>query len=180
MSFICDKLSELLNFMVSFVKTMFSVDALENDGRTQENRGPGGRGIAAPRANNVHTLFDNNALAETEGHGGGVHLINSNLAWQTRVNEAKTTRKVMAVDFFATWCAPCKMIAPVFVELSRKIGQQLLFAKVDIDEVPDVAAEYGVVSMPTFLFIRDGQEIDRIVGADRKELQRKCNQYANR
>jgi len=46
--------------------------------------------------------------------------------------------------------------------------------------VQDVAAEYGVVSMPTFLFIRDGQEIDRIVGADRKELQRKCNQYANR
>lgn len=44
----------------------------------------------------------------------------------------------------------------------------------------DVAAEYGVVSMPTFLFISDGQEIDRIVGADRNELERKCKQYANR
>lgn len=44
----------------------------------------------------------------------------------------------------------------------------------------DVAAEYRVVSMPTFLFIRDGQEIDRVVGADKPELERKCNQYANR
>lgn len=46
----------------------------------------------------------------------------------------------MAVDFFAIWCGPCKTMAPIFVELSRKIGQQMMFAKVDIDEVPVLPA----------------------------------------
>jgi len=46
----------------------------------------------------------------------------------------------MVVDVFATWCGPCKVMAPVFVELSRKLGQQLIFAKVDIDEVPVITA----------------------------------------
>jgi thioredoxin 1 len=176
---------KVLNFLLAFFKTMFSLEAHENYGKTTDNGQPGGParpsgrapGSAAPRGiNNVHSLFDNRSSGAAGDHGN-VHVINSSRAWQTKVTEAKTARKVIVVDFTASWCGPCKLMAPVFAELSRKFGQ-LVFVKVDVDEVQEVAAQYEVRAMPTFLFIKDGQQIDKVVGADKNELERKCNRYA--
>lgn len=168
----------LLNFILAFFKTMFSLDAQENYGRPAGTGQPGGparpSGSAAPRAtNNVHTLFGSSG----GGDHGNVHVINSSRAWQTKVNEAKTARKVIVVDFTASWCGPCKLMAPVFAELSKKFTQ-LVFVKVDVDEVQEVAARYGVRAMPTFLFIKDGQQVDSVVGANKNELESKCSRYA--
>ncbi|ORX53154.1 thioredoxin TrxA [Hesseltinella vesiculosa] len=73
--------------------------------------------------------------------------------------------KLVVVDFYATWCGPCKMIAPKFENLVDEYTN-VVFAKVDVDEASDIAAEVGVRAMPTFLFFRNGNKVDEVVGAN--------------
>ena len=76
--------------------------------------------------------------------------------------------KVVLLDFFATWCGPCRMIAPVIEELSDEMAD-VAFAKIDVDELPELAQQYGIVSIPTLVLLKDGKEIDRAVGARPKD-----------
>jgi thioredoxin 1 len=76
----------------------------------------------------------------------------------------KSTTPVV-VDFWAPWCTPCKMIAPVLEKLAAEYGDKLTIAKVNTDENPQWAMKYGVQGIPTLLFIRDGLVRDTIVGA---------------
>ena len=68
------------------------------------------------------------------------------------------------VDFWATWCGPCKMLAPVIEDIGKKYDGKAVVAKVDVDANPGLAAKYGVMSIPTVIFFKDGKEIDRKVG----------------
>ena len=87
------------------------------------------------------------------------------------IDEVLKNEGLVVVDFFATWCAPCQMLAPVIVELEKKYGDEVEFYKVNIDESEDVAIRYGVSSVPTLIFFKNGEEIDRQVGfADEDEL----------
>lgn len=74
------------------------------------------------------------------------------------------------VDFYATWCGPCKMISPVLEKLSDKYTQAQ-FLKVDVDEASDIAQEYAVAAMPTFIFFKNGEKVETIVGANPQKLQ---------
>lgn len=71
---------------------------------------------------------------------------------------------VVLVDFFAEWCMPCLMLAPVIEELSDKV-KKVKFGKVNIDESQDVAEQFSVMSIPTLVVFKDGKEVDRFVGA---------------
>ena len=87
------------------------------------------------------------------------------------IDEVLKNEGVVVVDFFATWCAPCQMLAPVLIELEKKYGDEVEFYKVNIDESEDAAIRYGVSSVPTLIFFKNGEEIDRQVGfADEDEL----------
>lgn len=68
------------------------------------------------------------------------------------------------VDFWAVWCGPCKMIAPILDELTDELDGQLLIGKLDVDHNPSTAMAYGVMSIPTLLLFKDGQPVERIVG----------------
>jgi thioredoxin 1 len=68
------------------------------------------------------------------------------------------------VDFWAVWCGPCKMIAPILEELTDELDGQLLIGKLDVDHNPSTAMAYGVMSIPTLLLFKDGQPVERIVG----------------
>lgn len=71
---------------------------------------------------------------------------------------------IVVVDFFAEWCMPCLMLSPIIEEISEKI-KRIKFGKVNIDESKEIAEKFSVMSVPTLIIFKDGEEIDRIVGA---------------
>ena len=79
--------------------------------------------------------------------------------------------KVMPVviDFWATWCGPCRMVAPIIDELSEEYADKVLIGKCDVEEGDEVAAKYMVRNVPTIIFIKDGTQVDKHVGAATKE-----------
>ena len=72
---------------------------------------------------------------------------------------------LVMVDFWAPWCGPCKQMNPVLDELSAEWGDQVTIVKVNIDEEADLARRFGVMSIPSFVFLREGHEVSRLVGA---------------
>ena len=72
---------------------------------------------------------------------------------------------VMMVDFWAEWCGPCRAIGPVLEDLAKSSGGTVSLAKVNVDENPGLAARYGIRSIPTILFVKDGKVRDQVVGA---------------
>ncbi|KAI9473605.1 MAG: PITH domain-containing protein [Benjaminiella poitrasii] len=88
-----------------------------------------------------------------------------------------TKDKLIVVDFFATWCGPCKMIAPFYTQLSTKYPNAV-FAKVDVDKVKQVAAACKVTSMPTFHFYKNGKKLNEMKGASPQQLEQYVKQYS--
>lgn len=90
-----------------------------------------------------------------------VHHIENN-----QINEEvlKNSEKLVVVDFFATWCMPCQMLAPILAEVSEKYSDSAEFYKVNVDENQDSAIRYGVESVPTLVFFKDDIEVERQVG----------------
>lgn len=80
----------------------------------------------------------------------------------------KASKKVI-VDFWATWCNPCKMMHPVLEDLDKDVGEAVKIAKINIDNDPELAAKYGVMSIPTFIIFENGNAIKSSVGMQSKE-----------
>ncbi|KAF5290051.1 hypothetical protein FQA39_LY14832 [Lamprigera yunnana] len=77
---------------------------------------------------------------------------------------------LVVVDFFATWCGPCKMIAPRLEELAAELGQAIIILKVDVDECEEIATQYNISSMPTFIFIKNSKVVTQFSGANYDKL----------
>ena len=71
----------------------------------------------------------------------------------------------VVVDFWAAWCGPCKMMAPVFSQVSSEMASRMRFAKVDTEQSQDIAARYNIRSIPTMILFKNGRELDRVAGA---------------
>lgn len=76
----------------------------------------------------------------------------------------KSTKPVL-VDFFATWCGPCKMVSPILEQIGEEMGDKVKVCKIDIDQSTEIASKYGVMSIPTFIMFKDGKEVAKNVGA---------------
>ncbi len=86
--------------------------------------------------------------------------------------------QLVLVDFWAEWCGPCKMIAPVLEELAEELDGKLVIGKLDIDENQDTAMAFGVMSIPTLLLFKGGEPVDRIVGYQpKKQLMARLQSY---
>ena len=73
------------------------------------------------------------------------------------------------VDFWAEWCGPCKMLTPVIEELAAEYGEKVKIAKVNVDQQPNLAARYGIRSIPTIIIFRAGEIVEQLVGMQAKE-----------
>ena len=91
-----------------------------------------------------------------------VTITNENFA------ELKAGNLPLVVDFWATWCGPCRMVAPIIEEMAAKYDGKIAVGKCDVEECEDLAAEYGIRNIPTVLFFKNGEIVDKIVGAQSK------------
>jgi thioredoxin 1 len=96
-------------------------------------------------------------------------------------NFDQTTKSypLLVVDCWAAWCAPCRAIAPVVDELAREYTGKVVFGKLNVDENPETTNRFGIMAIPTLLVMKDGKEVDRVVGVvPKNQLEAKVNAYA--
>lgn len=107
---------------------------------------------------------------------GGVNVLRSKKDYETSVVGA-SDEEVAVIDFFATWCGPCKVIAPVVEKMSNEepYSSKVKFFKIDVDNTPDVAQELGIRAMPTFKIFKGGKEVAEVVGANANDLRKKID-----
>ena len=103
---------------------------------------------------------------------------------EVQVNDSNFKQEVIdsnlpvLVDFWAAWCGPCKMVAPVVEEIAKQYQGKLKVCKVNVDEASQAAANYGIMSIPTLSIFKNGQVVEQIVGAvPKSEVEKKINPY---
>lgn len=94
---------------------------------------------------------------------GALHITKDNFE-----AEVLKSDKPVLIDFWAAWCGPCQMMGPVIEEIAEE-REDIKVCKIDVDEQPDLAAEYGVMSIPTLLVVKDGKEVNKLIGAVPKQ-----------
>eukprot|EP01033_Poteriospumella_lacustris_P014987 gene14987-10722_t len=105
------------------------------------------------------------------GAEGRVQVLTEPKALQQLLDTNKSNGKVVVLDFTASWCGPCQRIAPVYAQLSTtEEFQNVIFLKIDVDEAADIAQEYGVSAMPTFLIWKNGKVQEKVMGANAPAL----------
>ncbi|MBR0452439.1 MAG: thioredoxin [Bacteroidales bacterium] len=83
-------------------------------------------------------------------------------------NELLNSGKPLVIDFWAEWCGPCRMVAPIIEELAEEYGDRVLIGKMDVDKNDEVCSQFGIRNIPTILFFKNGQLVDKQVGAAQK------------
>ncbi|THU68218.1 hypothetical protein C4D60_Mb08t01590 [Musa balbisiana] len=115
---------------------------------------------------------------EINFRGGNVHVINSKEGWDQKVSEANKDGKIVIANFSAGWCGPCRAMAPVYMELSEKY-LSLMFLSIDVDELTEFSSSWDIHATPTFLFLKDGQLLDKLIGANRSDLEKKIIMFVD-
>ncbi|KAJ4960074.1 hypothetical protein NE237_019984 [Protea cynaroides] len=114
----------------------------------------------------------NASIADGTSEPSRVIAFHSMAQWKTHFDAYNASFKLLVIDFSAAWCGPCKFIEPAIIEMANKYTD-VEFVKIDVDELVDVAQEFGVQAMPTFVLIKEGKEVDKVVGAKKDELEKK-------
>ncbi|KAK5975729.1 Thioredoxin-1, partial [Trichostrongylus colubriformis] len=89
---------------------------------------------------------------------------------------SESAGKLIVIDFYATWCGPCKIMGPKFTKMAGEFPS-VVFVKIDVDESEDIVSRFEVRVMPTFIFMRDGAQIDIVEGSLEDDLRRKLEQH---
>ncbi|CAH9104743.1 unnamed protein product [Cuscuta europaea] len=122
-----------------------------------------------------HTFGPEPTSALKDGEIIGVHAQEE---LDGKLKAASELSRLAVVYFTATWCGPCRYMSPLYTSLAGKYPK-VVFLKVDIDEASKVAAKWNISSVPTFIFIKKGNEVDKVIGADKNSLEKKIAEHAN-
>eukprot|EP00262_Sarcandra_glabra_P014619 TRINITY_DN4301_c0_g2_i1.p1 TRINITY_DN4301_c0_g2~~TRINITY_DN4301_c0_g2_i1.p1 ORF type:complete len:140 (+),score=28.75 TRINITY_DN4301_c0_g2_i1:53-472(+) len=109
---------------------------------------------------------------------GNVRVVNSKESWDAIMSEASRDGKTVVANFSASWCGPCRMIASLYSELSEKYPA-LIFVTVDVDELSEFSSSWDIRATPTFFFLKNGLQVDKLVGANKPDLQKKVVEFAD-
>ncbi|GMH19305.1 hypothetical protein Nepgr_021146 [Nepenthes gracilis] len=123
----------------------------------------------------ISALFGGASAAAAEDSStepSSVISFHSSNRWELHYSTIKDSNQLMVIDFAASWCGPCKLMEPAIQSMASKFSD-VEFAKIDVDELPDVAREFEVQAMPTFVLVKRGKEVDRVLGARKDELETK-------
>ncbi|KAL6848118.1 hypothetical protein ACP4OV_022246 [Aristida adscensionis] len=118
---------------------------------------------------------------EIDFKGGNVHVITTKEDWDQKIAEANKDGKIklqVVANFSASWCGPCRVIAPVYAEMSQTYPQ-LMFLTIDVDDLMDFSTSWDIRATPTFFFLKNGQQLDKLVGANKPELEKKVAALAD-
>nr|QKY15087.1 thioredoxin h (TRXH) [Polytomella parva] len=107
---------------------------------------------------------------------GSIVYVKSKNEWTAQLAQAAEAGKAVVVDFHAVWCGPCRAIAPFYESLSAKYSN-VVFLKVDVDEVEAVASECGITGMPTFMLFKNNAKVDEFTGANKEKLETMVAKY---
>ncbi|XP_071736473.1 thioredoxin H2-like [Rutidosis leptorrhynchoides] len=107
---------------------------------------------------------------------GTVNSVHSLDNWKKRFQSSKASKHLMVIEFSADWCGPCKFIEPAVHDLAIEFSD-VEFIKIDVDELPDVAKNFDVQAMPTFVLVKKGKELDRTIGVKKDELHRMIEKH---
>lgn len=86
------------------------------------------------------------------------------------IEEVLKTDQLVIIDFWAEWCGPCKMVGPIIEQISEEYKERVTVGKLDVDNNDDTTSKYGIRNIPTILFIKNGEVVDKIVGAGPKNM----------
>ncbi|ESQ29530.1 hypothetical protein EUTSA_v10023755mg [Eutrema salsugineum] len=123
---------------------------------------------------NVSSVHD--VPSSMESKNGFVVEIESRRQWKSLFDSMKVSNKLLVIDFTAAWCGPCKAMEPRVKEIVSRYPEAV-FARVDVDRLMDVAGTYRANTLPAFVFLKRGEEIDRVVGAKPDELMYKIDKH---
>ena len=87
------------------------------------------------------------------------------IATNTNFDGLLESEKLVIVDFWATWCGPCRMLSPLLDEVEEEMADRIVVVKVNVDDADEIAMRYRIMSIPTLVFVKNGQMVDRTVGA---------------
>ncbi|CAI9772149.1 unnamed protein product [Fraxinus pennsylvanica] len=118
------------------------------------------------------TQSDNVKSATAELGGENVHLITTMEKWEEKNSEARKKGKIVVVNFSTSWSNPCREIALSYSELADKYPS-ILFLTVDVDKLAELSTKWDIKATPSFFFLRDGRQLDKLVGSNKAELQKK-------
>ncbi|KAJ4976060.1 hypothetical protein NE237_001166 [Protea cynaroides] len=115
---------------------------------------------------------------EEEALKSKVLKVDSQKSWDSLLNQANSQSCPVVVHFTAAWCMPSVAMNQLFEELAL-VHQDILFLSVDVDEVKDVASKMEIKAMPTFLLLKDGAQVDKVVGANPEEIKKRIDGFAH-
>ncbi|XP_038980822.1 thioredoxin H4-1-like [Phoenix dactylifera] len=119
-----------------------------------------------------------NSEEKLEYSGGNVHIITDKGSWDEKISEANKDGKIVVANFHASWCAPCRFVAPVYSKLSKAFPS-FTFLSIDADQMTEISTPWDIQATPTFIFLKDGQQLDKLVGANTIKLEEKLKNLAD-